>query len=215
VVLLAALLGPTLTGCGSLRKRDAEDPLVGPGPKGLQKTDPGTATKTHSPVPPVPAANSASSNADLAAGAQLAGGRPLGIDGRGAGGWVPSGPDGRPVRPVSDSAVVPASGGVILSRPEPLGEGPQASAGGLTPVPVYGSQPGAQPAAPPNADQLIEQLKARGAVLLPQSVTRDGVSVRCAVADPANRDRQHIYEATGPDAASALQALLNQIDRAR
>jgi hypothetical protein len=231
---------PGLAGCNGLfHKHDTEDPLVGPGPKGL-KADPGKTTQTRSGVPPVPAANSSASNADLAVGGQLAGGRPLGIDDRpgGANGWQGVGRDGQPVRTVgggaADGGVIPAAGGVILRRPEPLVEQPPqvqplpqaGTVGGLTPVPaiIYGQEPvagppGANPpaASPPavNIDQLQEQLKARGVAWQRQEVTRDGVRVICALPDRANPDRQHIYEATAATPAAALQVVLAKIDQGR
>jgi hypothetical protein len=221
---LLVLFAPALAGCNGLHKRDAEDPLVGPGPKGL-KADPGTTTKTHSQVPPVPAANSSASNADLATGGQLAGGRPLGIDDRRpGGGWQGVGPNGQPVRAVSagDGGIVPASGGVILQRPEPLGDAPAqplqpaASTDGLTPVPAitYGQPlPQQHPTPTPTltVDQLRAELKARGGTILREEVTRDGVFIACSVPERFNPDRQHIYEHTGPDPVSTLQALLAKI----
>lgn len=246
VLLLIFGLGLSLAGCSSLRKQDADDPLVGPGPKGLRPPAGNNNSRTQASLPPLPATNSSASTADLAVGGQLVGGRPLSIEDRPArpGTWEGIGPDGRPLPPKNEGVVT--ASGVTLHQPQPLtAAASPPTSGGLIPVPVYGQGPTvpattpaaspalasaplavpASPAAastppatsptPPSAEQLLAQLRARGAVLLRQEVTRDGVFVRCAAPSPADPSRQQVYEVTAPTITAALEALLQHLGAPR
>jgi hypothetical protein len=214
--LVLALVAGSLTGCNSLKKNDDYDPLVGPGPKGL-KAD-ATTTRAKSPVPPIPPPAS-TSNAALAVGDPLTGGRPLAIaDQRGVTGaesWQGTGQTSG-----GGPAGVQTASGTILSRPEPLTTPvPQVQA--VPAVPAVQAVP-ANPVAPPAGnpppgtyDLLQEQLKARGVTSQRVEITPAGAHVVCIVPNVNNPNLQRIFEATGPDPASALRAVIVQIDGTR
>jgi hypothetical protein len=220
VIILIGLTALGVAGCTGQHKRE-EDPLVGPGPKGLQKTDPGTTTKTKSEVPPIPTATATGSNAALVVGDPLTGSRALGIDDRRAAvpadGWQGVGPDGRPI-PAAQGRWdgVRTASGTVLQRPQPIVEpvpavqpGPPAVAGNGVPAVT----PPAVPAVADSLDQLQAALKARGVLNPRVEQTPRGVRVTCAMPEPGRPDALHFYDAEAADQAAALRALLTKIDQ--
>jgi hypothetical protein len=225
LILLTGLTALSAPGCAGQHKKE-EDPLVGPGPKGLQKVDPGTTTKTKSQVPPLPTANTAGSNAALVVGPEpLSGGRNLGIpDGKltgGAGGWQGIGPDGKALPTTSGRwDGVRTASGTILKQPEPIVEevpriqpGPQAAPAQPVPAPAVPSA-STLPAGD-GIEQLQAALKARGVVSLRPEATTKGVRVTCAIPDTTRPDNLHFYAAEAADQPAALRALITKIDQDR
>jgi len=146
----------------------------------------------------------------MAIGEPLPGSRVLAIEdgGKNAGGW--QGP-GAPPGGVSGALTNgPATGGgVQLHRPEAIVEPVQRP----TPVPLPAAS--AVPSVNNSAttiDQLEAQLKTHGATLQRQEQVAGGVKFTCAVPNRLNPDINRFYEATASDYASAVRAVLQQID---
>jgi hypothetical protein len=205
------------------------DPLYGetqprgPGPAPASPPpQPPNNNRGQGQVPPVPTATSSPSNAAMASSG-LPGGRPLAIAQNDPGG--------------AGTAAVP-SAPVNLKRPEPIVVPiPRENAlpgPGVVPSNVLttGAWAPQQPASPPNQANLVgqqaanssapvsaavqAQLRARGATWWKEESVPEGVRFSCIVVpNPANLDSTRVFEATARDSASAVQAVLQQIDQQR
>jgi hypothetical protein len=189
---LACLALILLAGCANNRGSE-DDPLVG-GSRGKAPPPPEPVTQKarSAAVPPVPETNASTSNAAWAIAQPLAGGRPLRIDDQ--------------VQPAGASSWQAVGTGVptatpVLRRPEPIVE----------PVPVVPSGNAGVVAAPSGASGL-EQLRARGFRPVVETIP-NGVLLTCFVPSPANPLIERTFEASGSDLATAIQAVLKQIDQ--
>jgi len=222
-VLAVFLAGyPLLNGCNGLQKmtggtpapKTAGDPLVGADP--AQKAAPATATaptrSKSSALPALPASNSSSSNVAMVVGEPLPGTRLLAIeDGtKNSGTWQGQGPPPGTGATLTNGLTPSAGGGgVQLNRPEAIVEPVQRP----TPVPLpAASAVGPASNAAMDTAQLEAQLKMRGVTLSRQDKVAEGVKFTCAVPNRHNPDINRFYEATASDYASAVRAVLQQID---
>jgi hypothetical protein len=145
-------------------------------------------------VPPIPAAQVSPTSAGLAAG-PLPGARPLAINGSGGVQAVPASNSGSP-QPI----VVPV----------PRDTGP-ASPGV---VPVSNTTWTPQPA-PNSVEALQQQLKAHGVIWQKEDRLPEGVRFSAIVPSRTQPDATQVYEATGRDLPSAIEAVLQKMDGAR
>jgi hypothetical protein len=215
-LLPLVLLAGGLAGCQHNRATKGE-PLFGDvGPEPGKPPPPApSSTKTHM-VPAIPSSNSSTSPAALAV-EPLNGGRPpLRIedpraqpdpaaatnDWRAVGGPSPGGPT---VIAIDPAAGVQTASGTVLHRPEPL----------VSPLNTQPGVPGPAQSPQPSLDQLQDQLKARNVLWQRLEQNAGGVRFLCAVPNPQSADIQRVYEATAPDAQTAIRAVLNQIDQQR
>jgi hypothetical protein len=195
----------------------AGDPLIGGDPVPNKSTPTAAPSKTKSAaLPPLPSSSSATTTAAMAIGEPLPGSKTLAIDdGRNTpgGGW--QGGEGKGGTSATLTGVQVAGAGVQLHRPEPIVE--------PVPRPVPVALPPAVPAVTPASfstvpagalenEQLQALLKARGVSWQHQERVAEGVKFICAVPNRHNPDISRIYEATAADYASAVRAVLPQID---
>ncbi len=222
------------SGCNTLKPKTATaegDPLQGPWRPKTFDAGPVPARPTTSkagPLPSLPSATSANSNtAILTKDAQSEpdpllgdrGGRELVIGGQGA--WQGGEANGKAANTLVSAQ---GNGGLrpTLRGPEPVAEVSQAGTAGV-PAPPPPPAPGvvatatwpAGSGAGPDYDQLQGQLKARGVTWQRQETFNDGFKFTCFVTNPFNPEFTRTYEATAHDYKSALQAVLEQIDRDR
>jgi hypothetical protein len=178
------------------------DPLYGSDP--AQKNPPAAAPSRSksAALPAAPASNSSTSNVAMALGDPLPGSRPLAIEdvNKKPGGWQGPGAGS------SSGAQLTGSVGVNLQKPEAIVDPVQRP----TTLPVAGTAPAAPSAA--DLDQLQAQLKQRGMTWQHEESVAGGVRFTCAVPNRHNPDINRFYEATAPDLAAAIRAVLQQID---
>lgn len=86
---------------------------------------------------------------------------------------------------------------------------------GLPAAGAVAPPPWTNPAAQASYEQLQQQLRARGMTWYRQETWQGGVKFSCSVPNPINPTFDRTYEATARDYQSALQAVLDQIDRDR
>jgi hypothetical protein len=67
----------------------------------------------------------------------------------------------------------------------------------------------------PAPEQLDALLQSRGVIGHKQEVVPGGIHLICAVSSPTNPNANQIYETTAPDYATAVQAIVAQIDAHR
>jgi hypothetical protein len=129
-----------------------------------------------------------------------------------------------PIQPVPPPSVAPTQGAAIQPVPPPPTPVPAAGIGSVppppTPAPSTGmipqtEKPAIVPASYSEPDPLQSALKARGVLSHDQKTVPEGVQVTCRVANPQDPNSIRVYEATGSDYRSAVQAVLNQIDQQR
>ena len=65
----------------------------------------------------------------------------------------------------------------------------------------------------PTLEQLKQALDTRHVVGQQQENVPGGIHLRCVVTNPANPTSNQIYETTAADYATAVQAIVQQIDR--
>jgi hypothetical protein len=114
----------------------------------------------------------------------------------------------QPIQPVPPPTFVPGQGAMVQPVPPPpavpsVGSSPQAGGQTISPVGFIDSDP------------LQSSLKARGVIWQDQKTLPDGVHFTCRVANQQDPNSVRVYEATGSDYPSAVQAVLNQIDQQR
>jgi len=184
-----------LAGCGGPSRQVASDPLVGGQPP-LPPTE-ATARAKDQPLPPVPAPSASTSPANLASGGvpTLDGGRDLriGDNQRDAGGWRGE------------------TTGVSLTKPVPPAP---AAPGPLPPVPVA-QMGGLTPAVAASSTDLLRVLEQRGVQGFRLERNRETGEWRCTCSIPsrANPAIKQVYNAAAADAPTALQSVIDQIDR--
>jgi hypothetical protein len=120
-----------------------------------------------------------------------------------------------PVTPVAPPGNIPNStqGAGAMVQPVPV---VNSSGSNVTTSPssVQGASP-VSPVAFSAPDPLQAALKARGVISQDQKTLPEGVRFTCRVANPQNPNFVRVYEATGPDYRTAVQAVLDQIDQER
>ncbi len=190
--LAGTLAALGLAGCanhaGKLPNNNG-DPLFGPG-QGGAPPPPGRSSANVQQVPSAQATNPLS-NASLAT--SLPGSRPLAITPAGFSAATTSTPIPRRQEPIVQS--VPRDG--TVPRDVPAASPTSSSASNATQNPLQ------------------EQLRARNVLWQKADDVADGVKFACIVASRHNPDVTHFYEATARDYTSAVQAVLQQIDRSR
>jgi hypothetical protein len=231
------------TGCRSTKDTNvaSSDPLMGERPPeqpfGVAGPTPPPQNRAGMGAPSPPTATASKSIASCVVPDPLIGAKPIAIADSTqpqqtptTGGWLAKDPQS--ANPVGG----PGPSGVILRTPEPV---PVQS---IQPVPPPTFVPGqgamVQPVPPPpavrgagiapqagvqtinpvaftEADPLQSSLKARGVISQDQKTLPDGVHFTCRVANPQDPNSVRVYEATGNDYPSAVQAVLNQIDQQR
>jgi hypothetical protein len=144
------------------------------------------------------------STAALAAGDPLPGSRPLVIgmpQETPASGWPGA---------LTSAPKATTGAGAVLSRPEPIVQ--PVPRDDSAPVPAVATAP---TAAPPGGapDPFDAQLKARGVTMRRADNVAGGVKFSCLVPNPQNPNVSRVYEAIGPDYASAVRAVLWKIDQ--
>ena len=210
-------LGVALIGAGCQSPQHAAndklgDPLLGPALPPQTPIVQASAPAGLGPIPPTggttTAALAGQSSPGLAIGS--ADGWARKFDGVPSSGANASGALKTPIVPVSQPKVVP-----VPSEP------------GATPAPVSTFQPSsgaptnatpvvaAVPAAVPSAESLDALLTSRGVIGKKKEDVPGGIRLVCAVTNPANPNANQIYETTAIDYATAVQAIVAQIDAKR
>jgi len=219
--VFVALVTATLAGCNS-QPTHTGDPLIGDyvpkGPNGQPMPPPNPGQKTSYVVPPPPASNSATSVAALAGKTGLADGRPLAINEKSGPNWTLTNTNngGNPLMPRSGGPTVQP-----LPRETATPSVPLVSAGagnaGVVPASSWSTpgQPGLGLPQAQSVDELQKALQTRGAGGFTQETIPGGVRVSCLVPNSSNPNSLRFLETTGPDATTALRALLAQIDTQR
>lgn len=219
-----------LTGCNTPAKTHSGDPLFGEfypkGPGGQPLPPAGQpSAQGKTPVLGVPVANSASSNAAIANNTNLPGARPLAIN-ENAPNWTLTNTSN--TNPAQNGNAPKGNGPTV----QPLPRDNTSAPGQVTALEQGGIQrtgswsAGATSAAPgeptvrpvsaaddASVDELRRTLQAKGAVGLTQEPAPDGVTVSCFVPHPSNPNHLRFFETTAADQATALRALVQQIDR--
>jgi hypothetical protein len=192
--LALAFLGLSLAAAGCRNPtHTAGDPLMGPvNPPGIngQPLPPATG-KAQSEVPPLPTTQNNNTAAGLANNTQLPGGRPQGIGQEGPNWQLTNIGKGHQMPPTQTPTV------------QPVPRDPPPPPGGLQPSSWSSA---AQP------DSVLAPLKARGAVGEQEETVPGGIRFSCFLPSRANPANLRQYEVTAPDLASAVQAILRQID---
>jgi hypothetical protein len=192
------LLALCVTGCSGGPSHLAGDPLFGE--FGLKQQGPSSpppasgSSRTQAGVPPIPATPFSSSPAALAA-APLPGARPLAIDGS-----------------RQQGNIIPTSGANVGLTPivQPV---PRENAGPAGVVPAKNTW--AAPAPLAGEAAVVQQLRERSVLFHKIDSVPQGIRLSVIVASRTNPEATRVYEATGPDLASAAQAILQKLDSAR
>jgi hypothetical protein len=198
-----------LIGCNSLHPSRDPDPLLGgPALRGTATPSKAQADAPTAPVatlPPLPAPPLGNSNAALASGI----GRPIlnNADMRiastptaGADGWTGQ-----------DRSTQGTGNGAVLRQPE-VGVQPVAQ---QTPAPNSPATPPPRGSGIANYEQAQGQLAARGVIWQRLETSGDNGEWRfsCSLPNPNNPRLRRTYEGRARDFLSAIQAVLDQIDR--
>jgi len=201
--LAAIALG--LAGCSTAHHASTTlgDPLLGPAPPPAQSTSPLHATTPGNSLPPIPQNAGLSTNAALAS--QTAQPQSLAIT-QGSG-WA---------RKV-DGAGTPTTPGMPVSQPkvEPIPSDRSITAPQTPAIKQTGWSASGQPT-PPSTEQLDQQLTAKG--VLAHELVRDPngmVRLKVAVANPSNPNVIDNLEQVAPDYATAVVAIIRDIDARR
>jgi hypothetical protein len=182
-------------------KDNAGDPLLGPSPPPATATPPATAQAW---LPPIPQNSGGATNAALAGQTQPPQALAIGSPPSGEG-WlrkIDNAPTTlrAPITPVSQPRV------------EPVPKDNSFTVAASPAIQPAGSWAAGSPSAAPTPEQLKQMLDARGVIGAKQEVVADGIHLRVAVSSPANPDSNQIYETTAVDYATAVQAIVQQID---
>ncbi len=229
---LACLALLAVAGCSTPKGPLTGDPLLGGGaplPRNPGKTGPGPAQGTAgtgqgttsqpqaSTVPPVPGIPTSGTGFSPAA---LAAGRPNPFDRNRdlqINDW-PRDPRNNVGGSWNAPATAPRSNGsgVTLRPPEPLGD--PGSLPGPASVPAPSTPAPSVPVSLNSAatrEQVLAQLQARGILWQHSEMTTAGEwQFSCALPHPQNPNQQRTYLARGRDLVEAMQAVLEQIERA-
>jgi hypothetical protein len=205
---LGLLAGLTAAGCSSVpptAQQSAGDPLLGPTPPLANQPTAPAAGNAQAWLAPIPPAAGVATNAALAGQSQslAIGGAPSGD------GWLrkidaPPTPGQTPITPASQQS---------QPRVEPV---PKDNSFTAIPGPAIqptGSWAASSPPAGPSPEQLKQLLDARGVIGQKQEIVPGGILLRCVVTSPANPNANQVYETTAVDYATAVQAIVQQIDR--
>jgi hypothetical protein len=213
---LAAGLGPA--GCHTTKLDKAGDPLLGAAvppagnpaqphnPPQTTQTPAGTPTATSANVPPIPLPAASPTNASLASQTRP---KSLAITDGAAAGWqrgaaLPVSPVGNP----SQSNAAP--------RVEPVPAADSFSQQTSAPIQTTSSwTAGNRPAAAETPEQLQKLLDAHGVAGQKLVSNPTGVHLICAVPSRANPSQNVLYEVTAPDYATAVHAVVRQIEQQR
>lgn len=213
-----------LTGCNAITTSApaprAGDPLLGDYLPPGQSAPPPPPTKAKSVgVPPIPTGLSGTTPAALAS---IPGSRGLAINENQANAsWAAPGgqaPSAQLRRPEPVVQAVPRDTGFSSPPPPPNLAVPPPSPGSppsSVPGPTVNAAPWAGAGQAVSPENLQAQLQARGVLWQKQDQIAEGVRFSAMVPNPSNPQITRVYEATGPDYATAVQAVLRQIEGAR
>jgi hypothetical protein len=211
----------TGAGCESVptaTQQSAGDPLLGPAPaNGNQPTPPANAQAWLAPIPP---ASGVATNASLAGQSQS-----LAIGDAATGeGWMrkidgtpASGHAGQvPITPVSQQSTprvepVPKDNSFTAAPTQSF----QPAAVAAQSIQPASSWAASNPPAGPSAEQLKQMLDKCGVTSQQQQNVPGGIQLRCYVASQADPSARQVYETTAVDYATAVQAIVQQIDQHR
>jgi hypothetical protein len=207
--LLAGLAGAGCSSVPTTAQQSPGDPLLGPAPPNAnQPTPPANAQAWLAPIPPsagVPTnAALAGQSQSLAIGAAPSGeGWLRKIDGT----PTPGNAGQAPITPVSQPRVeaIPKDNSFTAAPTQSISTPVQS-------IQPTGSWAASNPAAGPTPEQLKQLLDARGVIGQKQDVVPGGILLRCVVSTPANPSANQVYETTAVDYATAVQAIVQQID---
>lgn len=233
-----ALLG--LAGCSGMQQTTMQpkgDPLLGDVKPGtpVAPIPAGTQASATSGIPPLPLQNDARSTAAVVNNTSLPGGKSLGIDNGGTGqatGWQRTNLGlGQPNSGTPGNSRTPAGTGTpkvapVPSQPAPGRQvsNPTTGTPGVIPAGNWTTAPGSPSGipvipAPPAGDSsalqasLEASLKSKGFVGARRVDTAEGVQFSGYVPNPDRPGALRYLETTAPDYATALQALLNRIEK--
>jgi hypothetical protein len=210
--------GLTGAGCESVpatTQQSAGDPLLGPAPANANQSTPPANAQAW--LAPIPSASGVATNASLAGQTQslAIGGAPTGegwmrkIDGTPA----PVGPGQTPITPVSQQSprveAVPKDNSFTAAPTQSIQPAPAQS------IQPAGSWAASSPPVGPSAEQLKKMLDDHRVNSQQQQNVPNGILLRCYVTSPADPSARQVYETTAVDYATAVQAIVQQIDQHR
>ena len=212
---LGLCAGLTGTGCSMTSSMTAQaqekagDPLLGPSPPpaNLPAQPAGNAEAWLAPILP---SSGVATNATLAS--QTPPPRSLAIGDAPPGGSWQRNIDGTSATSnVLKAPLTPAS----QPRVEPVPKDNSFTAAPGQQIQAAGSWAASSPtpAAGPTLEQLKQALDARHVIGQQQENVPGGIHLRCVVTNPANPTSNQIYETTAADYVTAVQAIVQQIDR--
>jgi hypothetical protein len=211
---LGLCAGLTGAGCSTTAQTTAQatagDPLLGPTPPPSTLPVQAAPANAEAWLAPIPPSSGVATNATLAS--QTPPPRSLAIGEAPPGGSWQRNIDGAPATSnVLKAPITPAS--QIHVEPVPKDNSFTAAPGqAIQPAGSWAvSSP--SPAAGPSLEQLKQALDVRHVIGQQQENVPGGIHLRCVVTNPANPNANQIYETTAADYATAVQAIVQQIDR--